>query len=245
MIDVHSHILPGLDDGPKTWEEALEMARIAVADGIRVMVATPHLFQTRVVNPEAVNHKGVILENLAQFKEKLRAAEIALEVVPGCDIPLSFEALQLLDDDQVLTINDNRRYLLLELPDTAFSPAFEEICFRFKSKGVTPIITHPERNFMIQEMPHKLVRLLDLGCLAQLTAHSLLGGFGRGIAKFACRLVKQGYVQVLATDAHDTDKRPPRLRAAVEKLARLVGQDRAWAMVTTIPEMIIRGAPCF
>lgn len=245
VIDLHSHILPGLDDGPLTWEEALQMARMAVADGIGTMVATPHLFKNKVVDQQAVNFKKIILENIEQFKEKLAAEDIALNILPGCDIPLCAEALQLLQDDLVLTINDSKRYLLLELPGTSLPPAVEEICFSFKAKGVTPIITHPERHLIIHEMPQKLARLLDLGCLAQVTALSLLGGFGRGIARFARKLVKQGYIQVLATDAHDAQSRPPMLRAAVSELAGLVGKDRAWAMVTTIPERIIHGEPCF
>lgn len=243
MIDLHAHILPGLDDGPPTWEESLEMARMAVDDGIRVMVATPHLFKDRVIDSRQLNHKDAILEKIAEFRERLTAAEISLEIFPGCDLPLSVEALKLLDDGQALTINDGKRYLLLEIPDTSIPPAMEEICFRLQSKGITPIITHPERHLIIQEMPDKLRRLLDLGCLAQLTAGSLTGIFGRQVNKVARKLVKKGYIQLLATDAHDCRRRPPLLRQAVNELAGLVGADHARAMVTTIPEKIIRGEP--
>jgi protein-tyrosine phosphatase len=97
MIDLHAHILPGLDDGAQTCEEALEMARLAVADGITVMVATPHLYQGRSPDPEHINKKEIILAHLAQFRQKLAAAEIPLEILPGCDFPLSFESLQLLE----------------------------------------------------------------------------------------------------------------------------------------------------
>ena len=245
MIDIHSHILPGIDDGSQTWEESLKMARMAAADGIRLMAATPHLYQGKVVDHQKLNKKEVILDHIQQFKEKLAEEEIDLEIVPGCDIPLCLEFLQLLDDDQVLTINDGKRYLLLELPDTSFPPATEEICFSLKSKGVTPIITHPERQFIIQEMPEKLTRLLELGCLAQLTSSSLLEGFGRRVAKFARQLVKKGYIHLLATDAHNTKSRPPLLRQAVEELTGLVGEERARAMVTSIPQRIVRGEPCF
>lgn len=245
MIDIHSHILPGLDDGAQTWEESLQMARMAVADGIRVMVASPHLFQNRVVDSELINKKETILEIFEQFKQKLSEEEIALKIVPGCDIPLCFQLLQLLDDDLVLTINDSKRYLLLELPDTSFPPATEQICFRLKSKGLTPIITHPERNFIIQEMPEKLERLLDLGCLVQVTACSLLGVFGRRVAKFTRNLAKKGYVHLVATDAHGIQRRPPVLSAAVEALSALIGPEQARAMVTVIPDKIVRGEPCF
>jgi protein-tyrosine phosphatase len=243
MIDIHSHILPGLDDGPKTWEEARDMARLAAADGIRTMAATPHLFPPKGGAGGAINDKEKILAHLAQFQEKLLAEEITLEIIPGCDVPLSRESLQLLDEGLVLTINDARRYLLLELPDTSFPPAIEEIVFRLQSKGLTPIITHPERHFIFQEMPRKLARLLDLGCLAQLTGHSLMGGFGRRIASFARQLVKQGYIHILASDAHDARHRPPLLSAAVTELAGLVGKGRARAMARDIPEKIVKGEP--
>jgi len=245
VIDIHSHILPGLDDGAQTWEEALQMARMAVADGIRIMVASPHLFQNRVVDSGAINKKETILKIIEQFKQKLAEEEIALEIVPGCDIPLCFELTQLLDDDLVLTINDSKRYLLLELPDTSFPPATEQVCFRLQSKGLTPIITHPERNFIIQEMPEKLARLLDLGCLVQVTGCSLLGVFGRRVAKFTRMLAKKGYIHIVATDAHDTRRRPPLLSAAVDALVAQIGAEQARAMVTTIPGKIVRGEPCF
>lgn len=245
MIDIHSHILPGLDDGAQTWEEAREMARMAVEDGIRIMVASPHLFPRKDLNLEEINNKETIIDHIARFRQDLMQAGIALEIIPGCDVPLSIEALELLQQSRVMTINDANHYILLELPATAFPPGTEQICFNFKSQGITPIITHPERHLIIQEMPQKLKRLLDMGCLAQVTASSLLGGFGRGIAKFTRLLLTKGYCQIIATDAHDTRKRPPLLRRAVEEAARLIGKQRAWAMVMELPEKIIKGEPCF
>ncbi len=245
MIDVHAHILPGLDDGPKNWEQSLHMARLAVEDGISIMVATPHLFQKRSVDLSQINTKDSILQHIAQLRQKLWEEHIPLEIIPGCDFPLSFESLQLLDDGLALTINDANRYLLLELPDTALPPATEEICFHLQSRGLTPIITHPERHLVIQEMPYKLKRLLDLGCLAQMTGNSLTGWFGRGVKKIAQQLVKLGYIHLLATDAHHPKRRPPLLSQAVKELARLVGATRAQAMVNDIPGKIIAGEPCF
>lgn len=245
MIDIHSHILPGLDDGAQTWEDALQMARQAVADGIRVMVATPHLFKGRVVDPQKINEKSAILDLIGRFKERLAAEGIALEILPGCDVPLSVEALMLLEDDLLLTINDLKRYLFLELPDTAIPPATEEICFRIKSKGITPIITHPERHLIIQEAPDRLRRLLDLGCLSQLTAGSLTGRFGRHVARASRQLIKKGYVHLMATDAHNPSSRPPLLSQALNELSTLVGPERARAMVTQVPGKIIKGEPIF
>jgi protein-tyrosine phosphatase len=245
VIDLHSHILPGLDDGSTSWEDSLQMARMAVEDGIRTMVASPHLFQQRTVNLAELNHKEAILEKISEFKERLEAEGLDLEILPGCDFPLSFEGLQLLEDDQVLTINDGKRYLLLELPDSSLPPATEEICFRLNSKGIVPVITHPERHLIFQEMPDKLQRLVNLGCLVQLTGGSLTGGFGRRVARVAMGMLRKGYGHILASDAHSPRSRPPLLSKALEAAASVVGRERALAMVTTIPEMIIRGKACF
>lgn len=241
MIDVHSHILPGIDDGARDLEEALEMARLAVADGIRVMVATPHLFKHKSVDLGAINEKRIILEHLDAFRDRLAVEGIDLEILPGCDVPLSIEALILLEDDRVLTVNDGKRYLLLELPHFSIPPAMEDICFRLKSRGLTPIITHPERHPLILERPERLERLVNLGCLAQLTASSLTGGFGRQVARASRQLVKKGYIHMVASDAHNTRGRPPVLSKAVSELTKLVGLEQARAMVVHIPEKIIKG----
>jgi protein-tyrosine phosphatase len=245
MIDIHAHILPGVDDGAKNWEQSLEMARMAVQDGIRIMVATPHLFKGRTLDLSQINGKEMILQCVAQLGQKLSEAQIPLEILPGCDFPLGFESLQLLDDGRALTINDANRYLLLELPDTSLPPALEEICFHLQSKGITPIITHPERHMIIQEMPQKLKRLIDLGCLVQMTGTSLTGWFGRRVKKVSRQLIKLGYIHLLATDTHSPKRRPPLLSQAVIELSRLIGENRARAMVHDIPEKIINGEPCF
>lgn len=245
MIDIHAHILPGLDDGAKTWEDSLKMARMAAADGIKTMAATPHLFKGRTINLQRINNKEIILHKVVELRQKLLEENIPLAIIPGCDFPLGFESLQLLQADQALTLNDSHRYLLLELPDTSLPPATEDICFQLQSRGITPIITHPDRHLVIQEMPQKLGRLLDLGCLAQMTGNSLTGWFGRRVKKISRQLIKSGYIHLLATDAHDAKRRPPLLRAAATELSRLVGDSLAWTMVHEIPEKIIQGQPVF
>jgi protein-tyrosine phosphatase len=245
MIDIHAHILPGVDDGAKTLKQSLQMARMAVADGIMTMVATPHLFKERAIDLSQVNDKSMILQHVEQLRQKLYEEQIPLEIIPGCDFPLSFEALRLLDEGRALTINDANRYLLFELPDTSLPPATEEICFHLQSKGITPIITHPERHMIIQEMPYKLKRLIELGCLVQMTGNSLTGWFGRRVKKISQQFVKLGYVHLLATDTHDPRGRPPLLSKAFTELSRLVGENRARAMVNDIPAKIVAGEPCF
>jgi len=245
LIDLHCHILPDIDDGPHSWKTSLAMARMAVEDGIRIIVASPHLFREKTVDLNALNEKAAITARISEFQKKLDAEQIPLQILPGCDCPLSLEALELLATDRVMTINDGKRYLLLEMPDLSIPPATPDICFQLQAKGITPIITHPERHFVFMENPEKLLRFLDLGCLMQMTAGSLTGTFGRRVAKVSQMMVKKGYIQLLATDAHSTGGRPPVLSKAVAQLTRLIGKNAALAMVTTIPERIIRGERVF
>jgi protein-tyrosine phosphatase len=241
VIDLHAHILPGIDDGPRSLEEALEMARLAVADGITTMVATPHLFRRKSVEFRELNRPDVIRQAVARLNEKLREEEINLTILPGCEIPLFIDIIKFIDDQLILTINDTERYICLEMPDTVIPPATDDIIFQLKSRGITPIITHPERNLIFYEMPDKLRRFISLGCLAQITARSLTRGFGWGVSRFAKRLVRNGLVHLMASDAHNVAKRPPGMGDALKKLNKMVGERRAQDMVETNPERIIRG----
>lgn len=243
MIDLHVHILPGLDDGPRSWESALEMARLAVDDGVTTVVATPHLFARRTVEMDRINPPDRILAAAAELQRQLDEAGVALKVAAGCEVPLCHDLMSLLDAGQVLTLNGAGRYLCLEMPDTVIPPTTEELCFQLTSRGITPIITHPERNPIFLETPDKLVRLVELGCLAQITAGSITRNFGWGVSRFAKRLVKAGLAHVVASDAHDRRHRPPILSAALKKLKRWVGEAQAWEMVQGRPERILAGQP--
>uniref|UniRef100_A0A7C3V2I0 protein-tyrosine-phosphatase n=1 Tax=Desulfobacca acetoxidans TaxID=60893 RepID=A0A7C3V2I0_9BACT len=243
MIDLHAHILPGIDDGPRSLEDALEMARLAAADGITTMVATPHLFRRKSVELNGLNHPETIRQAVRHFQEKLAEEQISLTILPGCESPLFPEIIKFVDDQKILTINDLGRYLCLEMPETVIPPAVEDLVFQLNARGITPIITHPERNLVFYEMPEKLRRLISLGCLAQITARSLTRGFGWGVARFTKKLVREGLVHLMATDAHSVKNRPPLMEEAFKKLRKLVGQSRAWDMVATVPERIIRGEP--
>jgi protein-tyrosine phosphatase len=241
VIDLHAHILPGIDDGPRSLEEALEMARLAVADGITTMVATPHLFRRKSVEFSNLNRPDDIRQAVERFNEKLVEEDIGLTVLPGCEIPLFMDIVKLVDDQQILTINDTERYICLEMPETVIPPATENIIFELNSRGLTPIITHPERNLVFYDMPDKLRRFVSLGCLAQITARSLTRGFGWGISRFTKRLVREGLIHIMASDAHNVAKRPPVMAQALKKLSKMLGESRARDMVKTIPERIIRG----
>ncbi len=241
MIDLHAHILPDIDDGPRTLEESLAMARMAVAEGITTMVATPHLFRRRSTDFHDLIDPDDLRRAVRRFNEKLGEAEIGLTVLPGCEIPLFPDIIKFIDDHRVVTINDGQRYICLEMPDSVIPPATENIIFELSSRGITPIITHPERNPIFYEMPQKLRRFISLGCLAQITARSLTRGFGWRVSRFTRKLVREGLVHIMATDAHSVAKRPPLMQDALKKLRKLVGEDRARDMVDTLPEHIIQG----
>jgi len=241
LIDLHVHILPGIDDGPRTLEDSLEMARLAVADGITTMVATPHLFRRRSVDFHDLIRPDDLRQAVDRFNEQLAQEAIELTVLPGCEVPLFPEIIKFFDEGRILTINDGQRYICLEMPESVIPPATEDIIFQLNSRGITPIITHPERNLIFYEAPQKLKRLISLGCLSQITARSLTRGFGWGVSRFAKKLVRQGLVHVMATDAHSVKNRPPVMGKALEKLGKLVGKSQAWNMVATVPERIIRG----
>jgi protein-tyrosine phosphatase len=245
LIDLHAHILPGIDDGPQSLEDSLEMARLAVADGITTIVATPHLFRRKSVELGALNAPDDIRQAVARFHQKLSAEDIDLTVLPGCEIPLFPDIIKFIDEGRILTLNDGQRYVCLEMPDTVIPPATEDIIFQLSSRGLTPIITHPERNPVFYDMPDKFRRLISLGCLAQITARSLTRGFGWGVARFTKKLVREGLIQIMATDAHSVAHRPPVMSMALKKLSKIVGENQAWDMVATIPERIIRGEPPF
>lgn len=241
VIDLHLHILPGMDDGPRNLQDSLAMARLAVQEGIKTAVATPHLFRRRWVDPADINLPEAIKEQVAALNLQLRQEGIDLTVLPGCEAPLFPELLSYLADKKILTLNDNGRYLSLEMPETIIPPAIEHLIFELGCQGLTPVLSHPERNPVFYHWPEKLERLVSLGCLVQITAMSLTRGFGWRVARFSKKLLKRGLVQVVATDAHNLSQRPPLLREALERLCRLLGESRAWDLVSTNPEKIIRG----
>lgn len=243
MIDLHVHILPGLDDGPTSWDGALDMARLAAADGITTVTATPHLFARRVVEMSRLNPAERIVAAAAELRTRLREAGIPLEVAVGCEAPLCPEMLLLLKEGRLLTLNNQGRYLCLEMPDTAIPPATEEVCFELLVQGLTPILSHPERHPLFQERPERLAGLLKLGCLAQITAGSITGDFGWRVSRFTKKLLKEGLVTVVASDAHDTHWRPPQLSPALATLRRWLGEAQAQALVLDNPRKILAGEP--
>jgi protein-tyrosine phosphatase len=230
MIDLHCHLLPGLDDGPVSLESALALAQLQVAAGVRVVAATPH------VSPGMPNDAATIADGVTEMRVALRAAAISLEVVSGAEVDLGY-ALELSDEElRGLALGDGP-WILLEVPLQPDAP-LEPIVARLRARGHEILLAHPERSPMLQRNPAMLHRLVGAGVLSQITARSLVGAFGRVVQRFSERLVEDGLVHVLASDAHDVQRRPPGLSAPALE-AGLAGE--LHALTHEIPAAIIAG----
>ncbi len=235
LIDIHCHILPGIDDGAPDWQEALAMARMAANDGIRTIVATPHQ-----LGGYADNRPATIRARCTQFQQLLQQQGIPLRVLPGADVRIEPELAALLRKGDVLTLADNGRYVLVELPHETFFP-LDTLIRQLVAIGVRAILSHPERNRAILRRPALVPELFAAGCLMQVTAGSLMGSFGPGIRQFAERLVVEGWVHFVATDAHGQRARRPLLRRAMEHIASLTDEATAWRLCSENPSAVVLG----
>ena len=236
MIDIHAHILPGLDDGPATMTDALEMARIAVEDGIRTIIAAPHC-----LNGIFNNYREGVISACSEFNLTLKKEHIPLEVLPGSEVHLDMEILDDLESGRLMTLNDTGRYFFLELPDQFIPQTLVGFIVRLEKMNVTPIIAHPERNMAIQRNITLLEDLISAGALSQITARSLTGGFGPPALQCCLRIIELNLAHFMASDAHSPGMRPPILSKAVEKLSALTDKARVESMVHEGPGMIIEG----
>jgi protein-tyrosine phosphatase len=235
FTDIHCHLLPGIDDGAGDWDEALAMARMAVHDGIGTIIATPHQLGSYAGN------RGMVIRQLtARFQEALERLSLPLEVVPGADVRIEPELVRRLRSGDVLTLADRRRHVLLELPHDLFIP-IEGLLAHLQTAGVVGILSHPERNLGILRQPDVLPRLVEAGCLLQVTAGALVGRFGPEIEKFARWMVGQRLVHFVATDAHGPRTRRPQLSRAFECVAELAGWETAVALCCDNPAAVAEG----
>ena len=234
MIDIHCHVLPEVDDGPKSWDTAIEMCRMAAQDGIRHIVATPH------ANNQYSYDRGYLSRLLEQLRQRVGATP---EFSLGCDFHLSYENLErVLEEPRLYTIGETN-YLLVELSNYSI-PANLADCFRrLGDRGLTPILTHPERNPILQQAPQRVLEYADQGCLIQVTASALTGFWGDRPEAIARWLLDRSAVHVLATDAHETRRRLPNLSEARAVVEEVAGAEYATALVEDNPGAIVQGQP--
>jgi protein-tyrosine phosphatase len=233
MIDLHSHILPGIDDGAKTLEVSLEMARMAVADGIHTMACTPHIYPGLYGNDAS----GIALAR-DRLQAELDARGIALRLVCGADVHLVPGLLDGLRAGTVPTLHGSR-YVLLEPSHHVKPPRFEEAVFELVAAGYTPVITHPERLVWIEDHYDVFLRLIRQGAWMQLTAGALTGLFGARARYWGEKFLGEGHTHLLATDAHSSGRRVPRLSEARAVAERLLGAAEATRLVLERPQAIL------
>ena len=202
LVDVHNHILPGLDDGPLDEELALSLARNAVDNGITHNIATPHH-----QNGKYLNHKTVVQECVKYFNQKLIFHDIPIKVLPGMEIHMFDNILQEIEEN-LLTLADSKKYLLIELPNSHIPHFTKEIFYELQLKGYIPIIAHAERNIEFRSNPDKMFEIIKKGALMQVTASSILGLNGRKLQKHSLKMCKNKLVHFIASDAHHHEKRP-------------------------------------
>jgi len=219
VIDVHCHIIPGIDDGAKDKDIALEMCRIAQMEGTNGIIATPHYIHGAINNTS-----DVINEKVAELNSWLKEHNIELEIYPGCEVFIFPELPRLVREGHICTLN-NSRYILIELPMNSVPEYTKDVIYELKLSGFTPIIAHPERNSAISKDPNILHDFIIRGALAQVNATSLKGLFGKDVRDKAVELMRHNMVHLLASDAHTAGGRSPKLSRAMDVIEQKVGPE--------------------
>jgi protein-tyrosine phosphatase len=238
MIDLHNHLLPGIDDGAKKLEETLEFLRVARRDGIATVTATPHM-KPGVYD----NTRAVILERIALVKEAARGDEAEqVELLPGAEVYFTADVVERARTGQLMTVGDRGKYLLLELPYQQVPMKVDDTIFQLRLLGITPIMAHPERVAYYLEDFGRVAASVRLGALTQVTGSSISGRFGTKARDFAVRMLEQNLIHILASDSHDVRYRPPILSDARRTVAKLAGETTARRLVDDNPRSILAGA---
>ncbi|MDK6665462.1 tyrosine-protein phosphatase [Lactobacillus crispatus] len=222
LVDIHCHILPGIDDGSKDWDTSIKLAKAAVKDGVTHAICTPH-----TLNGRYTNHKDDIIWLTDLYQKKLDEAKVPLTVFPGQEVRLSGDLIDALDQDDILFCDEDGTYMLLEFPSDDVPTYAQDTIFKVMQRGITPIIVHPERNKKILEEPTVLQELIEQGCLVQITASSYMGTFGKKIEEISRKFIEAGQCACFASDAHDLPKRQYQYSEALKKLSKEFGSDLA------------------
>ena len=237
MIDLHSHLLPGIDDGAETLQAALDLARFAVDNGIRKMVLMPHIHHGRWDNDQSTIDKAFV-----QLQNGLLAKQIDLTIERAAEVRIAPEIMMMAKNKQLPFVGewDPYQVLLLELPHSHIPPGTDKLIQWLLKQNIKPMIAHPERNKEIMRDFNNLMPLVQLGCLFQVTAASVAGQFGEVAAQVSHKMLRQGWVTILATDAHNLRSRPPDLEAGYRAACDIIGQEAAHQLVFEVPEKLTR-----
>jgi protein-tyrosine phosphatase len=232
MVDLHCHILPGLDDGPATIEESIAMAESAIADGITHVVATPHSSSRYFFD----------FWRVRRLRDELQARiGDRLKIATGCDFHLNLENLESFRKDPRHYCINQRDFLLVEFNEFSIPPAMDQMLHEIQLAGVRPVITHPERNGILRAHPERLKKWVRRGCFAQVTGGALTGGFSAGSQEDALRWIGEGLIHFVASDAHNSRSRPLRLQPAYDAVVDRFGQEKARALFQDNPIAAFEG----
>ena len=235
FVDIHCHLLPGIDDGAKDWDETLAMAQMAVADGFSTIVATPHQ-----LGSFAQNRGEQIRAAVVHLQTFLDQHQVPLRVLAGADVRIETGMLDGLKRGDVVSLGDHRRHILLELPHELYVP-LDRLVVDLQSMRMVGVLSHPERNQGILSQPALVRPLVDAGCLMQVTAGSLTGSFGAPAHKLATWMLDQGLVHFISTDAHNTRSRRPQMSPAFAVVAERMGVETALDLCCRNPALVAAG----
>jgi protein-tyrosine phosphatase len=238
VIDLHCHILPGVDDGAKTIEDSVAMARMAAAAGTKTICATPHM-----LHPQFHVPGGVARAKLAEVRAAVAAANVPVEIVLAGEIHWSTEIPERLATGELIPFCGERRYILFELPMSHVPHAAREVMWQFQLAGIFPVLAHPERNADFERNPDLVHEYRDAGVPCQVTAMSLSGDFGRKARKVAERWLAEGAIDLIASDGHSSRSRPPTLDDAARIVRRQGGETLEDWLTREVPRRILAGEP--
>jgi len=233
MIDLHTHLLWDWDDGPDDRAQARELCKMAEKDGTKAICLTPHLFRANRHGDDL----DLLRRRMVEFDEEMRAAGVGLELHWGAEVYVHAEVVQTVEKHSFTV--DQTSYVFLEFAADGVPVGAAGMLAQLMSKGFVPIISHPERNRGFAARPELLFEFVNMGCAAQVTAASLTGELGKETRATAGLFMVNNLVHFIASDAHRSVGRPPGLSRAVEAASRIVGESKAWAMVTEVPRAIL------
>lgn len=234
MIDLHCHILPGIDDGARDVSESIKMAKNAVEQGIRTIVATPHHLNNRYENS-----KKTIIDKVRELNKILIEEKIDLNILPGQETRIYGEMVEGYEIGEILPI-DHTQYVLVEFSSSHVPRYTEKLFYDLQTKGLIPVIVHPERNQEIIERPEILYQLVEKGALTQVTAASVCGDFGKKIKNFTLQLIEANLTHFIASDAHNTSSRTFKMREAFDVVQAKYGNDMVYLFQENA-EIVIEG----
>jgi protein-tyrosine phosphatase len=231
VIDIHCHILPEVDDGPKSWEISEQMCRMAAQDGTTHIVATPH------ANDRYHYDRQYLAGLLSSLQQRIGETP---QLILGCDFHLSFENMRSAMEAPETYCIGNTRYMLIEFSNFGIPQQVDDWIAQMIERGIVPIVTHPERNPILQQTPERVLKWVKLGCALQVTGSIFTGAWGERAQQMARWLLKKKAMHVLASDGHDLVRRPPVLSEARKAVAKEFGEEVAEALVERNPGAVVR-----